>query len=75
MAAAGQQAKASGDLPRACDRFYRAARSLWAQGFQAEAAHTLEEGVACAEELKDKAIGKRMTELVVTFKDGKRLSE
>lgn len=75
LAAAGQQAQASGDLSGACDRFYRAAHSLWAQGFQAEAERTLEEGVACAKDLKDKAISKRMAELSVTFKNAKRLSE
>jgi tetratricopeptide (TPR) repeat protein len=75
LAAAGRQAKASGDLAGACDRFYRAARSLWAQGLQPEAVRTLEEGVACAEEFKEEAVGKKMAELFVTFKEGKRLSE
>ncbi|HAL92370.1 MAG TPA: hypothetical protein DCM68_05025 [Verrucomicrobia bacterium] len=75
LAEAGRQAKASGDLAGACDRFYRAARSLWAQGLQPEAVRILEEGVACAEELKDEAIGKRMADLFVTFQDSKRLSK
>lgn len=75
LAAAGRQAKASGDLAAACDRLYRSARSLWAQGLQPEAVRVLEEGVACAEELKDEAAGKRMAELFVTFKNGKRLSK
>lgn len=75
LAEAGRQAKASGDLAAACDRLYRSARSLWAQGLQPEAVRTLEEGVACAEELKDEAAGKRMAELFATFKNGKRISE
>lgn len=75
LAAAGRLAKASGDLAGACDRLYRGARSLWAQGLQLEATRTLEEGVACAAELDEAAVGKRMAELFVTFKNGKRLSE
>ena len=75
LAEAGRQARAAGNLPGACDRLYRASRSQWAQGLQAEAVRTLEEGVACAEELKDEAMGKRMAELFVTYKDGKRLTE
>ncbi len=75
LAEAGRQAKASGDLAGACDRLYRAARSLWAQGLQPEAVRVLEEGVACAEELKDEAAGKRMAELFAAFKNGKRLSK
>ena len=75
LAEAGRQAKAAGNLAGACDRFYRASRSQWAQGLQTEAVRTLEEGVAGAEELKDEAMGKRMAELFVTYKDGKRLTE
>jgi tetratricopeptide (TPR) repeat protein len=75
LAAAGRQAQAAGDLAGACDRYYRAARSLWAQGLQPEAVRTLEEGVECAEVLKDEAVAKRMAKLFVTFKDEKRLSE
>ena len=75
LVAAGRQARASGDLAGACDRLYRAARSLWAQGLQLEATRTLEEGVACAAELNDEAVGQRLAELFVTFKNGKRLSE
>ena len=75
LAAAGRQEKSSGNLPAACDCFYRAARSLWAQNLRPEAVRVLEEGVACAEELKDEATGKRMAELFVTFRDEKRLSE
>ena len=75
LAEAGRQAQASGDPAGACDRLYRAARSLWAQGLRPEAVRTLEEGVACAEKLKDEAIGKRMAELYVTFKNGKRLAK
>ncbi len=75
LAEAGRQAKAAGNLAGACDRLYRASRSQWAQGLQTEAVRTLEEGVVCAEELKDEAMGKRMAELFVTYKDGKRLTE
>ena len=75
LAEAGRQAKASGDLEKACDRFYRSARSLWAQGIQPEAVKSLEEGVACAEELKDEAVGKRLADLFVTFKKSERLSK
>lgn len=75
LAEAGRQARAAGNLPGACDRLYRASRSQWAQGLQPEAVRTLEEGVACAEELKDEAMGRRMAELFVTYKDGKRLTE
>ena len=75
LAEAGRQAQAAGKLPEACDRFYRAARSLWAQGLGPEAIRTLEEGVNCSERVQDEAVGRRMAELVVTFKDEKRLSE
>ena len=75
LAEAGRQAQLAGNLSGACNRFYRASRSQWAQGLQSEAVRTLEEGVVCAEELKDEAMGKRMAELFVTFQDGKRLTE
>ncbi len=75
LAEAGRQAKAADNLAEASDRFWRAARSLWALGLQPEAVRVLEEGVACAEELKDEAVGKRMAELFVTFKAGKRPSK
>lgn len=72
LAEAGRQARAAGDLAAACDRFWRAARSLWAQGLQPEAARTLEEGVSCAEQLGDEAVGEKMAELLVTFKKESR---
>ena len=75
LAEAGRQAQAAGELSEACDRFYRAARSLWAQGLGPEAVRTLEEGVICSEDVQDESVGRRMAELVVTFKDEKRLSE
>lgn len=75
LAEAGRQAKAAGKLPEACDRFYRAARSLWAQGLGPEAVRTLEEGVNCSEDVQDEVVGRRMAELVVTFKNEQRLSE
>ena len=75
LAAAGRQARAAGDPTAASDRFWRAARSLWAQGLHDEAAQVLEEGVVCAAAFKDEAAGQRLAELVVTFKNGKRLSE
>lgn len=75
LAAAGRQAKAAGDLAGACDRFYRAARSLWAQGIGPDAVKTLEEGVDCAEELKDEAVSQRLADLFVTFKTDERLSK
>ncbi len=75
LAAAGRLNRISGDLPVACDQLYRAARSLWAQGNEEEATRILVEGVACAEELNDVAVGLRMAELGVTFKNGTRLAE
>jgi tetratricopeptide (TPR) repeat protein len=75
LAEAGRQAQAADDLAGACDRYYRSARSLWAQGLQPEALRTLEDGVDCAEQLDDEAVAKRMAKLFVTFKDEKRLSE
>jgi hypothetical protein len=75
LAAAGRLAKESGDGAGACDRFYRSSRSLWAQGYQPEAVKILEEGVACAENLKDETLGKRLADLFVTFKNGQRLTE
>lgn len=75
LAEAGRQAQASGDLSGACDRLWRAARSLWAQGFQSEAVRTLEQGISCAEQLENEAVAKRMAELFVTFKNAKRLTE
>ena len=72
LAEAGRQAQTSGDVAGACDRFHRAARSLWAQGLRPEAVRTLEEGVSCAELHKDEAVSKRMAALFVTFQDGKR---
>ncbi|NCA83137.1 MAG: hypothetical protein EOM72_10410 [Opitutae bacterium] len=75
LSQAGWHARKAGNLAEACDRYYRSARSLWAQGDPTEAARVLAAGVACAEELKDEAVAKRMAELFVTFKDGKRLSE
>lgn len=74
LVAAAHQKKAAGDLPGACDRLYRAASSLWAQGLQTEAIRALDAGVVCAEELKDEDIGRRMADLYVTFKSDKRLS-
>ncbi len=75
LAEAGRQAKAAGDLAGACDRFWRAARSLWAQGIKPDAVKILEEGVACAEELKDDAASQRLADLFVTFKTDGRLSK
>lgn len=75
LAEAGRQAQASGDLAGACDRFGRASRSLWAQGFQSEAARALEQGVDCSELLQDESVAKRMAELLVTFNGERRLSE
>jgi len=73
LAAAGRLSQASGQLSVACDQFYRAARSQWAQGLHQEAIATLEEGVGCAEELKDEETSLRMAELAVTFKNETRL--
>lgn len=75
LAEAGQQAKAAGNPTAACNRFFRAARSLWAQGLQPEAVRVLEEGIACAEQVGDEKVVKQMADLFVTFKDGKRLTE
>ena len=75
LAEGGRQAQAAGDGAGACDRFYRAARSLWAQGLRPEAVRALEEGVSCAEKLKDEAVGKRMADLFVTFRNGERLEK
>ena len=75
LAEGGRQAKAADDWAGACDRFYRAARSLWAQGIQPEAVRVLEEGVSCAEKLKDEAVGKRLADLFVTFQNGERLEK
>jgi len=72
LSAAGRLNRASGNLPAACDQLYRAARSLWAQGAEEAAAGVLVEGIACAEELQDEAVGQRMAELGVTFKRGIR---
>ncbi len=75
LAEAGRQAQTAGDLAGACDRYYRAARSLWAQGAQPDAAKVLEMGVSCAEQLKDEAVGKKMADLFVTFKQEQRLDK
>ena len=75
LAAAGRQAQAADDFAGAADRFYRAARSLWAQGLQPEAVRVLEEGVGAAERLDDEAVAKKMAELFVTFKAGRRLEQ
>ena len=75
LAEAGRQAKALGDMRGAGDRFWRAARSLWAQGRGDEAARVLEEGVACAAEAGDEDLGGRMAALVVTFGNGMRLTK
>ena len=75
LAEAGRQAQAVDDLAGACDRFYRAARSLWAQGFRPDAIRVLEEGVQAAEQLDDEAIAKKMAALFVTFKDEQRLDK
>ena len=73
LAAAGRQAQAADDLAGAADRFYRSARSLWAQGFRPDALRVLEEGVAVAERLDDEAVAKKMGELFVTFQSAQRL--
>ena len=75
LAEAGRQAQAADDLAGACDRFYRAARSLWAQGLQPEAVRALEEGVKAAEQLDDEAVAKKIAALFVTFKDDQRLDK
>ncbi|MGD9781838.1 MAG: hypothetical protein AB7V14_06760 [Kiritimatiellia bacterium] len=75
LAEGGRQAQAAKDWAGACDRFYRAARSLWAQGLRPEAVRALEEGISCAEKLDDEAVGKRMADLFVTFQDGERLEK
>ena len=75
LAEAGRQAQAADDLAGACDRFYRAARSLWAQGLQPEAVRVLEEGVKAAEQLDDEAVAKKIAALFVTFKDEQRLDK
>ena len=75
LAEGGRQAQAAGDGAGACDRFYRAARSLWAQDLRPEAVRALEEGISCAEKLKDEAVGKRLADLFVTFRNGERLEK
>ena len=75
LAEAGRQAQTAGDLAGACDRYYRSARSLWAQGAQPEAAKVLEMGVLCAEQLNDEAVGNKMADLFVTFKQEQRLDK
>ncbi len=75
LAEAGRQAQAAGDLAGAADRFYRAARSLGAQGLQPEALHVLEEGVSCAEQIDDEAVAMKMAGLLVTFRDEQRLGK
>ena len=75
LAEAGRQAQAADDLAVACDRFYRAARSLWAQGLRPEAIRVLEEGVKAAEKIGDETVARKMAELFVTFKDGQRLEK
>ncbi len=75
LAEGGRQAEAADDWAGACDRLWRAARSLWAQDLQPEAVRTLKEGVSCAEKLKDEAAGKRMADLFVTFKSEERLEK
>jgi tetratricopeptide (TPR) repeat protein len=67
VAEAGRRAHRAGDPAGAADRFFRAARSLWAQGFRVEAASLLEEGVACSEQAGDEAVARRMADLLVTF--------
>ena len=75
LAAAGRQALAADDLAGAADRFYRSARSLWAQGLRPEALRVLEEGVAVAERLDDESVAKKMGELFVTFQSAQRLDD
>lgn len=72
LAKAGRQAWAAGASEAASDRFWRAARSLWAQGLRDEAVHVLEEGVACAAAFKDEAAGQRLADLLVTFQSETR---
>lgn len=73
LAAAGRQALAADDLAGAADRFYRSARSLWAQGLRPEALRVLEEGVSVAERLEDESVAKKLGELFVTFQAAQRL--
>lgn len=73
LAAAGRQALAADDLAGAADRFYRSARSFWAQGLRPEALRVLEEGVAVAERIDDESVAKKLGELFVTFQAEQRL--
>ncbi len=75
LADAGRQARQAGDVAGAGDRLYRAARSLWSQGHIDEALPVLEEGVACAAEAGDEALGQRMADLFVTFQNEARQIE
>lgn len=75
VAEAGRSAQGTGDLAGACERYYRAARSLWAQHLRAEALQRLEEGVSCVELVEDDEMAKKLTERMVTFQSGQRLSE
>ena len=75
LAAAGREAQAADDPAGAADRFYRSARSLWAQGLRPEALRVLEEGVAVAEHLGDESIAKKLGELFVTFQGEQRLEK
>ena len=74
-AEAGRNAQGMGDLAGACERYYRSARSLWAQKLEAEALRRLEEGVSCIELIEDEEAANRMAERFVTFRNGLRLEE
>lgn len=73
LAEAGRMAQAAGDLPGACDRLRRAAKSLWAQEAHDEAVRTLEEAVECAQRMDDPDVGEKLAELLVTFRTEWRL--
>lgn len=75
LAEAGRMAQGADDLPGACDRYYRAARSLWAQGLQPEASLQLEEGLSCTELIADEGLARKMTARFVTLRNGKRLEQ
>jgi len=75
LAQAGRHYRGAGDPAAAGDRFYRAARSLWALRLADEAVQVLDDGVACAAAADDEVLGRKMAALVVTFQGQSRLNE
>ena len=75
LAAGARLALAANDAPGAGERFYRAARSLWAQGAQSEAVALLQEGLACAEAAPDSPLAQKLAALHVTFQAEQRLTK